>query len=78
MELENPDGINLDRKYPFGGRLDIPAGWGYLYMGSMNHFFARKMICDKTKAFVNALMEKGHSWMVFDAVAWFYGVQFTS
>lgn len=58
--------------YPFGRKIYIPAGWGYVYIGAMNHFFARKAIHDKTKAFVDALLDIGgcYSSLVFDAVAW--------
>lgn len=64
----------FDPPYPFGGRLDIPVGWGYLYMGAMNHFFARKEICDKTSSFIKTLLNQGGgSWQVFDAVAWLCG-----
>ncbi|MBE6949448.1 MAG: hypothetical protein E7456_06335 [Ruminococcaceae bacterium] len=58
--------------YLFGGEIDFPEDWGYLYMGAMNHFFVRKIILDKTETFINTLMNNGgRSWQVFDAVAWF-------
>lgn len=60
--------------YPFGGRLEIPSGWGYLYMGAMNHFFARSVICEKTGYFVRALGQEGYRGFVFEAIAWFCGV----
>ena len=63
----------LTPPYPFGGSLDIPEGWKYMYMGAMNHFFVRDTIRD-TDTFINLLLNHGgKSWQVFNAVAWFCG-----
>ena len=59
--------------YPFGGSLEIPPEWGYLYMGAMHHFYARKEICGRTAEFVRVLKEHGRGNEVFNAVAWFCG-----
>ncbi len=62
--------------YPFRGSLDIPAEWGYIYMGCMNHFFARDFICDRTGTFVKILKDERRGDQIFNAIAWFCGVPF--
>lgn len=62
---------SFELPYPYGGRVDIPTGWGYLYMGALNHLFARRVICDKATTFIEMLMSKGRGWQTFDAIAWF-------
>ena len=61
--------------YPFGGKVEIPEGWAYLYMGALNHFFVRDEICDKVTDFTKVIMQSGRSWQIFDAVAWFCGAE---
>lgn len=69
--LDDQDRTSLP--YPFGEKLNVPDGWICHYMGALNYFFTRKEIADKTKPFVNYLLAHGgHSWQIFDAVAWFY------
>lgn len=60
--------------YPFGGCVDIPKGWGYMYMGVMNHLFCRDFVADRTRTFVETIIEqKTCNWALFDAIAWFCG-----
>lgn len=57
----------------------LPEGWGYMYMGAMNHFVVRQQVCDETEAFIEYLMNNdGQSWQIFDAVAWFYGADYST
>lgn len=63
----------IEPPYPFGGRLEVPAGWGYQYMGAMNHFFASERIFTQSKPFLVAFLRQGGgSWQIFNAAAWFY------
>lgn len=69
--------ISLDTRngnlpYPFGGSVNIPKGWNYVYMGVMNHFFCRDIIADNTRVFVSTIVRDA-SWALFDAIAWFCG-----
>lgn len=62
--------------FPFGGTLCDSEKWGYMYMGALNHFIIRRDVGEKTREFVKALSENGGSrWQIFDAVAWFCGMQ---
>lgn len=69
--LDSRYSINIP--YPFGGSIDIPAGWAYLYMGAMNHFFVRKGIADMTETFLRIIHRNIGKWESFNAVAWFCG-----
>lgn len=64
--------------FPFGGKIDIPEGWEYLYMGAMNHFYVRESIADKSRTFIEIIIKKIGGWEAFDAIAWLCGVQFDS
>lgn len=59
--------------YPFGGSINIPEGWGYIYMGAMNHFFAKQEVYGKTYDLLRKIMESGYNWAIFDATAWYCG-----
>ena len=59
--------------YPFGGRIVIPEGWRYLYMGALNHLFVRQEIAEKTSVYLKTVIEKTGSWEAFRAIAWFCG-----
>ncbi len=59
--------------YPFGGKLDIPVGWKYLYMGAMNHFFVRQEIAERTGEFIKTVIDETGGWEAFNAIAWFCG-----
>lgn len=62
--------------YPYGGRPPIPEGWGYLYMGALNHFVVNGEVCDKVSDFVKYFLSHGgETWQVFDAVAWLCGAE---
>lgn len=58
--------------YPFGGKLIIPTGWGYLYMGLSNHFFARRIIWKNAAEFIRSVYRD----LVFEATAWYCGMDF--
>ncbi len=60
--------------FPFGGRLDLPPGWGYLYMGAMNHFFARDEVCQRTGKLVG-IIHRYSPLDIFFAVAWACGAE---
>jgi len=65
--------------YPFGGSLEVPSDWGYIYMGCMNHFFARRELCDNTSGFLDYLLNNGgRSWQIFEAIAWLCGAKMKS
>ena len=66
---------NFEPPYPFGGKLCIPFGWAYLYMGAMNHLYVREEICDRAEDFINEILKSRQSWLVFDAVSWFCGAK---
>ena len=70
--------LDCRRPYPYGGQLDIPPDWGYLYMGAMNHFYARDTICERTGVFIRIIQQKYYRSRIFDAVAWFCGVETVS
>ena len=57
--------------YPFGGSLDVPENWTYLYMGAMNHFFVRKDIYDRAEDFLNIVEQEIGGAEIFTAAAWF-------
>ncbi len=59
--------------YPFGGHLDIPSGWKYMYMGAMNHFFVREELFDKADTFIKVILDRGRTWLIFRAISWFCG-----
>ena len=59
--------------YPFGGRIVIPDGWRYLYMGALNHLFVRQEIAEKTGEYIKTVIEKTGSWEAFHAIAWLCG-----
>ena len=59
--------------YPFGGRLEVPSGWAYQYMGAMNHLFVRREIADRSADFVRIIFQNGRGWQMFDAIAWLCG-----
>ncbi len=62
--------------YPFGGHLEIPEGWKYMYMGAMNHFLVRAEICDQAQAFVDTFLTNGgNQAQIFYAFAWFCGAE---
>ena len=68
--------FSLTPPYPFGGKLVVPDGWAYLYMGAMNHFFLKVNDCKEATAFVRAYLSGGgDEWSAFDAVAWFCGAK---
>ncbi len=67
----------MDPPYPFGGTLHIPEGWGYLYMGAMNHFFVRSEISGTLERFIKLLCGKGYEWDIFSGAAWFCGARKT-
>lgn len=61
--------------YPFGGKLEVPDEWKYLYMGAMNHYYLRRDICEEANEFINRyLNEGGEKWLIFEAIAWLYGM----
>ena len=41
LECLNPRG-GFALPYPFGGKLSIPDGWQFVYMGAMNYFFHKR------------------------------------
>ncbi len=61
--------------FPFGGKIEIPSGWAYVYMGALNHLFVRDPICDRTETFLQILFHSRRRWQLFDAIAWFCGVE---
>lgn len=65
-----------DAPYPLGGKLVIPIGWNYIYMGAMNHFFCRDIVADKTRIFAGVIAKNKRS-SLFDAIAWFCGADLT-
>lgn len=70
--LRSLDSRTGDLPYPFGGRVNIPRGWKYMYMGAMNHLFCRDLIADKTAVFANVIASR-ERWALFNAIAWFCG-----
>lgn len=61
--------------YPFGGQLEIPDEWRYLYMGAMNHFYVRREISEEASEFINHYLKNdGEKWLIFEAIAWLYGM----
>ena len=70
------DRNTLEPTYPFGGRLSVPPEWGYLYMGCMNHLYARIELCDKITPITERICAAGQSWALFDAIAWFCGCDY--
>ena len=66
---------SLTPPYPFGGKLEVPTGWGYVYMGAMNHLFIRKEICDRAGTFMKNVFDDCGGWQLFRAVAWFCGAK---
>lgn len=64
--------------YPFGGSLDVPDDWKYLYMGAMNHYYLKREICDEANEFIQAFLRSGEKWYVFEAIAWLYGMEPTA
>ncbi len=71
--LKSLDGRGGKRPYPMGGKLEIPEGWGYVYMGAFHHLFVRDAVCDRTSTFLRLLLHDHRSWQLFDAVAWACG-----
>lgn len=69
--LKNLDGDSFP-PFPFGGKLENAAGWKYMYLGSLNHFFGREMICKNCTPFMKKLMASHESFHVLYAVAWYY------
>ena len=72
----------LDSRYsltpppPFGGRLTIPDGWKYSYMGAMHYFFIRNEVCDVALEYIRTFLQASGAYPpTFDAVAWFCGAQ---
>ena len=62
--------------YPFGGKLEIPDEWRYLYMGAMNHFYVRREISEEASAFIQYYLKNGgEKWFIFEAIAWLYGME---
>lgn len=62
---------SLTPPYPFGGRLEVPDGWKYSYMGAMHYFFVRNEVCDVALPYIQAYMRTVGSYpQTFDAVAW--------
>lgn len=60
--------------YPFGGRLRVTEDWEYMYIGALNHFFARKPLYNKALAFIEMFQKHGgQKWQMFAALAWFCG-----
>ena len=57
--------------YPFGGSLEIPDGWDYMYMGLSHHLFARIEVWQNVGAFILRIRRD----QAFDAVAWVCGVE---
>lgn len=76
--LPEREHISFSPPFPFGGKIDIPEGWEYLYMGAMNHFYVRESIADKSRTFIEIIIKKIGGWEAFDAIAWLCGVQFDS
>ena len=71
--LKSLDGRGGKRPYPMGGKLEIPEGGGYVYMGAFHHLFVRDAVCDRTSTFLRLLLHDHRSWQLFDAVAWVCG-----
>lgn len=62
--------------YPFGGNLHVPEGWGYLYLGALNHFYARDEVCSHTETFLKTFLSNSdRRWQVFEAIAWYCGAE---
>lgn len=65
--------------YPFGGKLEIPDEWRYLYMGAMNHYYVRREISEEASEFIEYFFKNGGAkWFIFEAIAWLYGMEPTS
>ena len=62
--------------YPFGGKIEIPNEWSYLYMGAMNHYYLKREICEEANEFIHCfLTQGGKKWFIFEAIAWLYGME---
>lgn len=71
--LNSLDSRYIKFPYPFGGSVSVPDGWGYLYMGAMNHLFVKQEIAEKTQAFIGHVIGAIGGGEAFDALAWFCG-----
>ena len=69
---------SFEPPYPFGGKLDIPEGWGHLYMGAMNHLYIRMEVVERVRTFISIVCKNAGSWQAFNAIAWFCGMKITS
>lgn len=60
--------------YPFQIKEPIPKGWKYMYMGALNHIFARDFLAERIQIFAPTIARK-ESWNLFNGIAWFCGCQ---